>query len=139
VAVARFLADNSVWARVARPAVRAVLERLVVGEEVATCGVVDLEVLFSARTAADHARGADDRRALPRLAMPDDLWTRAIEVQSLLARRGQHRAASIPDLLIAATAEHHDVAVLHYDADFDLIAGVTGQPTEWVVPHGSVD
>lgn len=45
----------------------------------------------------------------------------------------------MPDLLIAATAERHDVTVLHYDADFDLIAEVTGQLTRWVVPRGSAD
>jgi predicted nucleic acid-binding protein len=55
---------------------------------------------------------------------------RAVEVQALLADRGQHRAASIPDLLIAATAELAGLRVLHQDRDFELIAGVTGQPVE---------
>lgn len=62
---------------------------------------------------------------------------RAVQVQRLLAERS-HRGRKIPDLLIAATAEEHDLAVLHYDADFDLIAAVTGQRTEWVVPAGTV-
>lgn len=53
-----------------------------------------------------------------------------MEVQGLLAVRGQHRAPSIPDLLIAATAEVMDLCVLHLDKDFDLIAGVTGQRVE---------
>lgn len=55
---------------------------------------------------------------------------RAIEVQGLLAARGQHRAPSIPDLLIAATAEVMDLCVLHLDKDFELIAEVTGQRVE---------
>ena len=55
---------------------------------------------------------------------------RAVEVQSLLAARGQHRAPSIPDVLIAATAELAELTVLHVDKDFDLIADVTGQPVE---------
>jgi predicted nucleic acid-binding protein len=139
VAIARFLADKSVWARLTQPEVRDALDRLAIREEIATCGVVDLEVLFSARSAADHARAVAHRMALPRLTMPDALWERAIEVQGHLARRGKHRAASIPDLLIAATAEHHGATVLHYDADFELIAAVTGQATRWVVPRGSVD
>ena len=42
------------------------------------------------------------------------------------------------DLLVAAAAERAGLTVLHYDQDFDLIAEVTGQPTEWVVPRGSV-
>ncbi|MFF3375635.1 PIN domain-containing protein [Streptomyces sp. NPDC002680] len=58
--------------------------------------------------------------------------------QGLLAEKGMHREASIPDLLIAATAERHGVTVLHYDGDFEHIAEVTGQPVEWVVERGSV-
>ena len=54
----------------------------------------------------------------------------AVDVQLRLAESGQHRAPSIPDLLIAATAELAGLTVLHVDKDFDLIAGVTGQPTE---------
>lgn len=55
---------------------------------------------------------------------------RAVEVQALLADRGQHRAPSLPDLLIAAAAELAGLTVLHLDKDFDLIAEVTGQPME---------
>ena len=55
---------------------------------------------------------------------------RAVAVQSALAARGQHRAPSIPDLLIAATAELAELTVLHLDKDFELIAALTGQPLE---------
>ena len=55
---------------------------------------------------------------------------RAIEVQALLADRGRHRAPSVPDLIVAATAELAGLTVLHLDKDFDLIAEITGQPTE---------
>ena len=64
---------------------------------------------------------------------------RAPEVQAKLVRRGQHRAVSIPDLLVAAVAEVEQLSVLHYDADFELIAAVTGQPHRWIVPRGSAD
>lgn len=60
-----------------------------------------------------------------------------MDVQGELARSGRHRVP-IPDLLVAAAAENGGLTVLHYDSDFDTIAGVTGQPTEWVVPRGSV-
>jgi predicted nucleic acid-binding protein len=91
-----------------------------------------LEVGFSARTAEDH------RIALhhpPVSAMPVENSTPAIErravaVQSLLAAAGQHRAPSVPDLLIAATAELAGLIVLHLDKDFELIADLTGQPLE---------
>ena len=58
---------------------------------------------------------------------------RAVLVLMLLADRGQHRAPSVPDLIIAATAELAGLTVLHCDKDFDLIASVTGQPAEWLI------
>ena len=137
MALERFLTDTSVWARVGAPRVREVMDRLAGRGLIATCGVIDLEVLYSARSASDHARALRHHRSLGQLPMPDGLWWRAVEVQGLLARRGHHRAASIPDLLIAATAEHHGAVVLHYDADFDLIAAVTGQPARWVARGGA--
>ena len=94
--------------------------------------VTRLEVGFSARS------GGDLRAALrqpPLSSMPVEHLTpaieeRAVEVQLLLADRGQHRAPSIPDLLIAASAELAGLVVLHDDKDFTLIAELTGQPTE---------
>jgi predicted nucleic acid-binding protein len=68
----------------------------------------------------------------------DDDIQRALEVQGLLAERSQHRAVPLPDLLIAACAERAGLTVLHYDVDYDRIAALTGQPTQWVVPQGSV-
>ena len=63
---------------------------------------------------------------------------RAKQVQRLLASKHQ-RGRKLPDLLVAAAAEDRGLTVLHYDADFDLIAALTGQPCEWVVPAGSID
>lgn len=94
--------------------------------------VTRLELGYSARTGAD---GREGLRRPPISLMPVERITPAIEdraeeVQLLLADRGQHRAPSIPDLLIAATAEKTGLTVLAVDKDFDLIAEVTGQPVE---------
>lgn len=91
-----------------------------------------LEVGFSARSGADLRAGL---RQPPLSAMPVEYLTpaiedRAVQVQAALADRGQHRAPSIPDLIIAAAAELADLTVLHLDKDFELIADVTGQPVE---------
>lgn len=99
---------------------------------VSITSVTLLEVGFSARTAGDLARV---QTSPPLVAMPVDYLTpavedRAVEVQRLLAERGMHRAPSIPDLLIAATAEVNQRTVLHVNKDFELIAELTGQPTE---------
>lgn len=96
------------------------------------CSVTLLEVGYSARTGPERARAL---RTPPLSAMPVEYSTptiedRAIDVQGQLAERGQHRAPSIPDLLIAATAEISNRIVLHLDKDFDLIAELTGQPLE---------
>jgi len=139
VAVAEYLADKSAWARLSQPAVHAELYPLIRRGLVATCGPVDLEILYSARNTADHDRIRTERAWLEWLAVFDECWERAIEVHAKLAEKGLHRSVPMPDLLIAATAERHGVTVLHYDADFDVIAEVTGQLTRWVVPRGTAD
>lgn len=96
--------------------------------------VTRLEIGYSARSGPDLRAGL---RQPPVSAMPVEHLTpviedRAVEVLTLLADRGQHRAPSVPDLIIAATAEMAGLTVLHCDKDFDLIASVTGQPAEWL-------
>jgi predicted nucleic acid-binding protein len=132
-----YLADKSALARMPNAAVRARLEPLLVDGLVATCGIIDLEIGFSARSAAVHRDIRRERRSLPRARIDDDVLDRALEVQGLLADRGQHRLP-IPDLVIAAAAESAGLTVLHYDADFERIADLTGQAHDWVVPRGTV-
>ena len=79
-----------------------------------------------------------ERAAWPFVAMHQGVLDRAVHVQDALAARSQQRCAKIADLLIAAAGESAGLVVLHCDHDFELIAGVTGQPTEWIVPSGSV-
>jgi predicted nucleic acid-binding protein len=136
--LATFLADKSALARAHLPPVAARLEPLFVAGEIATCGIVDLELLFSARSTKDYLAILADRGSLPHVEVGESGIERAIVVQTALARKGHHRAVTIPDLLIAAAAEGAGLTVLHYDADFDFVAGVTGQSVEWVVPAGSV-
>ncbi|MGO9320867.1 MAG: PIN domain nuclease [Solirubrobacteraceae bacterium] len=141
MATATHLVDNSALSRLrTRPSVAARLEPLILDGSLATCTITDLEQLFSARNGEEHRVRRDDL-ALRYLRVPLEqrVFDRAVEIQGMLAKKAQHRAASVPDLVVAAAAEHAGLTVLHYDADFDLIATVTGQPTEWVVPRGSVD
>lgn len=91
-----------------------------------------LEVGYSARSGPDLRAGFQQP---PLSAMPVESLTpviedRAVEVLKLLADRGQHRAPSVPDLIIAATAELAGLTVLHLDKDFEVIADITGQPVE---------
>ena len=94
--------------------------------------VTRLEAGYSARSGTDLR--AELRRP-PLSSMPVEYLTpaiegRAVEVLTLLADRGQHRGPSIPDLMIAATAELARLTVLHLDKDFEVIAAITGQPLE---------
>lgn len=91
-----------------------------------------LEVGYSARSGGDLASllSTAPISAMPREYSAPAIEDRAMEVQRRLAERGHHRAPSIPDLLIAATAEINDHIVLHVDKDFELVADLTGQAVE---------
>jgi len=132
-----YLADKSALARLAHPDVASRLGPLLVAGLVATCPIIDLEVLYSARSVADYENILAERRALRSYPLDEAITDRAIDVQRRLARKGRHRVP-LPDLLIAAVAESNGLAVMHYDADFDIIAGITEQPVTWVAPRGSL-
>jgi predicted nucleic acid-binding protein len=135
---AAYLIDKSALARMPLAPVRERLAPILAAGEAATCAVIDLEVLFSARNREEYDR-IRHRRALAYHSVPitESILQRAIDVQAELARRGRHRVP-IPDLLIAATAEAAGLTLLHYDHDYDVIAEVTRQPVEWVVERGTV-
>lgn len=137
--MATFLADKSALTRRdTRPEVRKVLEPLLLSGDVATCGIVDLELLYSSTSPIVYTALAAALRGMPRVTVEEADVERALEVQAMLARRSQHRAVSLPDLLVAACAEKAELTVLHYDADYERIAKLTGQQVRWIVPRGSV-
>lgn len=99
------------------------------------CTVTRLEVGYSARSGT-ALRSATQRA--PLASMPVEYQTpaiedRAVEVQTLLADLGRHRAPSASDVIVAATAELAGMIVLHVDKDFEVIAEITGQPTERLI------
>lgn len=124
---ARYLVDKSALARMPLAPVRDRLGPIIEAGEAATCGNHE-----------EHER-IRQRRALAYSSVPitEAILARAIAVQGKLARSGRHRVP-IPDLVIAASAEAAGLILLHYDQDFDRIAEVTHQPTEWVVERGSL-
>jgi len=132
------LVDTSVLTRLGRGPVRTALESLAAAGQVARAGISDLEVGFSARNLGEWTRLTSALAAFPLIETDATHMRRARQVQRLLASRGL-RGRKVPDLLIAAAAETSGLAVLHNDADFDVISRVTGQPCEWVVPAGTID
>jgi predicted nucleic acid-binding protein len=135
-----YLIDTSAHARVNNPAVRNVIAGLITDRAAATCVTVDLEAGYSGRDVHDVRVIAERRRGLyVVLPISEAIAERSRDVQIRMAARGHHRAAGVIDLLTAAVAEHHGAVVLHYDADFEHIAAVTGQPHAWIVPRGNIN
>lgn len=137
---ADWLVDKSVLARLhLDPVADEMLPRMQAGR-VGVALVTELEIGFSARSTADYRTTREEvvDHLIP-VAMPIRAEQRVRELQAELVARGEHRAVSIPDALLAAIALVERLTILHYDADFDLIARVTEQPVEWVVPPGTVD
>jgi predicted nucleic acid-binding protein len=132
------IVDTSVLTRLRHPSIRSVVEPLADAGQLARAGISDLEIGYSARSAKEWDQLVSALAVFELVETTADHVRRARQVQRLLAARHQ-RGRKIPDLLIAAAAEALDVAVLHYDIDFDRIAAVTGQPCEWVLPAGTID
>lgn len=132
MAVAGWLIDKSALVRLSdSPNVKTWASRIEVGK-VRISSVTRLEIGYSARSAPDLERAFT---SLPLSRMRVELLAPAIEeraweVLKLLAQSGHHRAPSIPDLLISATAEKLGLTVLHLDKDFEIIRKVTSQPME---------
>jgi predicted nucleic acid-binding protein len=137
------LADTSAWLwsrKAGAPQLRHEFDTALVDGRLATCDMVRLELLYSARNPREFNEISEELAALIDCPVEKDQWTRALWVYGELAARGgaHQRAVKHADLLVAAAAEAADVVVLHYDEDFDRIAEVTGQPTRWLAPRGSL-
>ncbi len=133
------LADTTVWSKArAHQLLAAWFNAEVRAGRILTCEVVVLELLRSARNAQAFELQSGMLEVLEHAPIDRAQCRRAREVQDALARRGRHRGVPAADLLIAAAAESSGRPVLHYDHDYDLIAEVSGQPTRWMLPAGSL-
>jgi len=132
------LLDTSVLTRLREPAIRASIEPRAERGELARAGICDLEIGYSARDPAEWDRLANALEVFELVETTAEHLRRARQVQRMLAAQHQ-RGRKVSDLLVAAAAESRTLTVLHYDADFDRIAAVTGQSCEWVLPAGTVD
>ncbi len=102
--------------------------------------MVRLELLHSARNPTEFRELSEELTALPDCRIGKAQWERALWVYGRLSQQGgaAQRSVKHPDLLIAAAAEAAGASLLHYDEDYDRIADVTGQPTRWLAPRGSL-
>ena len=131
------LADTSAWAwsrRADSPRLREEFDALLEQGLIATCDMVRLELLYSARNLREFTELRQDLGALTDCPIGAGEWRRALDVYARLAAEGgaHQRSVKHPDLLIAAAAESAGVAVLHYDEVYERIAAVTGQAHRWL-------
>lgn len=137
------LLDNSAFVRLGSPA----LEERRAGEiadaleesRIGVCLPFLLEAGYSARNAKDHDELLRELTALPILHIDTDVERRAVDAQGQLARAGHHRLPPV-DLIISALADRHDVGVLHYDRDYDIVATKTDLrfASVWLARRGSL-
>src|SRR5215472_14444541 len=139
----RALIDNSAWSRLFSPTTvpagrRSEVGRAIEAGDVFVCVPFLLEAGYSARNAMDHDELLCELEALPNLEIDSVVERRALDAQAQLARVGHHRLPTV-DLLLSAIADRHQVDVLHYDADYDLIASMTDLRfgSVWLATRGS--
>ena len=132
-----YLVDTSVLTRLGNAAVAQRLHALDAAG-LARAAITDLEIGFSASNEREWDKLIAALAAFAPVEVVAEDFVRALALQRRLARAGL-KGRKVPDLLVAAVAEGRSFTVLHYDADFDHIRAVTDQPTEWVVPSGTID
>lgn len=135
------LADTSAWTTRHRSVeVSAAFEELVAEQRIATCPIVTLEVLRTARNGHDFSLMREAFAAFPQVEITAAAWVRAADTLETFAARAalHHRQIPFVDAVIAAAAELAGMTVVHYDRHFELIAEVTGQPVRAIAPLGSL-
>ncbi|MEN3361396.1 MAG: hypothetical protein V7637_5378 [Mycobacteriales bacterium] len=134
MSLALYLVDTSALVRLLRDEPQRVRwEQQITAGLVAICPVVELEILYTARSKADRDELLELlHAAFVWIPMPERVFERGAQVQAGLTARGTHRSAGAVDLLVAAAAELHALTLLHHDRDFDQVSAVTGQPTLWL-------
>jgi hypothetical protein len=134
-----YLADTSLYVLQGQhPQVRRRFESLLAEGRLAACQMTSLEYLNNAPDPQGYEVLWAALHGHRWIDVTTQAMDRALDTHRVLASTSQHRHFRLPDLIIAATAELNGATVLHYDADYDRIAAVTGQETEWVAPKGSL-
>jgi predicted nucleic acid-binding protein len=138
---ASLLADTSAWMRAHHPSVREQWSRALAAGQIATCPIVELELLFTARDGESFDLWAADLAQLRNVPITRSITNAARQAFRSLAHHGpgHHRQVRLPDLLIAACAHDAALPVLHYDHHFDTLAGVLSFGSRWIAPPGSLD
>ncbi|MBW5480665.1 PIN domain nuclease [Streptomyces bambusae] len=137
---AGFLIDTSAAHRITLPGPFSVWRSALTAGRIGMCAATEAEVLYSARSAEQYTTMRETLGDLYTwYGIPDDVWVKVLLLQDTLAGAGCLRSAGVVDLVVAVTAAHHRLTVLHYDRDFETIAKHTDLRTRWLAEPGSVD
>jgi predicted nucleic acid-binding protein len=135
-----YLIDTSAHARIWQPPLREQWNAELLAGTVALCAPTEIEILSSARSLQEFEQSAEHLRGLyRRVPVPDDVWPELRDLHADLARIGCHHSVGVVDLLVALTARHHRLTVLHYHHGFETIAKHTEITTRWLAEPGSID
>jgi len=136
-----FIADTSAWARADRSPVRRRFGAALRNRQIATCAIVSLELLHSARNGVELDERMGLLAQLRDVPIGRSVTSAALSAYRELAHRQPlfHRSVKLPDLLVAAAAADAGIGVLHYDADFDTLAEVLPFESRWIAPRGSLE
>ncbi len=135
-----YIADASAWSHAHHATVRDEWAAALRNRQIATCPIVKLELLYSARDGDDFDRLAADLGHLRDIPVTRSVTNAALSAMRALAHVQplHHRGIRLSDLLIGAAAQDVALGVLHYDAHFDVLAGVLGFESRWIAPRGSL-
>ena len=137
MAVGRFVADKSAFEQQRHSAAAdGLLRALAADGALYMTEIVALELLYSARNAADYEQRRAGLTVFDWLHVSTAVAQRALDIQRALAATSLHRRP-IRDVLLTAVALEHEATILHYDSDFDLLADATGVSTRWIIPRGT--
>jgi predicted nucleic acid-binding protein len=129
-----FLADTSAWRRSNREDIRVEWLGALRSNQIATCPIVMLELLFGTRDREEFDTLDEGLRALRDIPVTRTITQAAIAALRELAATGSGRHRVTPsDALIAACAQHAGIGVLHCDRHFDRLAEVMSFESRWLV------
>lgn len=134
-----YIADKSAWEVAHHASVAAEWSAAIIAGQIATCAVVKLEILYSARTNAEWIELSEDLDALRNIAVTQSVCQAALGAMgSLSARSNRYHRVAPPDYLIAAAAQDVGIGVLHYDAHYDRLAQALNFDSRWIGPRGTL-
>lgn len=132
-----YLFDTSIWLRTKHPLIASDWEAALRKNQLAVSPVVAFEVFYEAQNQADFEALERQLDALRQAPLTQGIVRDARRALHDLSAKASHRIP-FQDALIAATAAHKNMTVLHYDGHYDLLNEVLGFKNRWAAEPNSL-